>query len=178
MTQLTLNLAGRLRETAERLRTGAPYRWTHQGRCNLGHLVQTVTGLAGADIHRLAIQSEGEWVDHAANYCETSGRPVDALLKDVMRCGVRLDEIADLERLADPRILRWLPASRRFLDYRRRDDVVLYFETWASVLEAEHRWATRPGDALTINGRPYSPQKRTPSLENALDENPASGHAA
>lgn len=34
-----------LRHAAERPRQGAPYRWTHQGAWNCGHLAQTVTKL-------------------------------------------------------------------------------------------------------------------------------------
>lgn len=34
-----------LRETAHRLREGAPYAWGHHGRCNCGHLAQKVSDI-------------------------------------------------------------------------------------------------------------------------------------
>ncbi len=178
MGKLKLQIADRLTQTAARLAGGAPYRWTHQGRCNLGHLIQTVTGLQAARIHQVAVQSQGEWIDHAANYCETSGLPVDALIKQVLELGLTLDEIADVERLASRKVLRWLPANRRHLDYRHREDVILYFETWAEVLRAEVSWERDPSVAYELNGRPYEPPAKPSRIENALDENPASGYAA
>ena len=173
-----IELAENLESTARTLRQGAPYRWTHQGRCNLGHLIQTVTGLEAAHIHRVATQAEGEWLDHAANYCATSGLAVDSLIERVLALGLTLDEVADVERLASNRVLRWLPAGRRTLDYRQRQDVVLYFETWAQVLRAEVGWAQAPDDAMSVNGREYTPDPRATRIAAALDENPAAGRAA
>lgn len=178
-----LELAARLRVTADRLRRGAPYRWTHQGRCNCGHLAQTITRLSGAAIHDAAVQSPGEWVDHAERYCATSGAPIDRLIRQMLEAGLDLDEIADLERLTHPAVLRHLPDSRRALDNRDRDDVVLYFETWAAVLDAEAtthhaRLLGRPAPTLYINDRPYVHREPPEHLELPLDEHPAAGRAA
>lgn len=178
-----LELAARLRVTADRLRRGAPYRWTHQGRCNCGHLAQTITRLSGAAIHAAAVQSPGEWVDHAERYCPTSGAPIDQLIRQMLEAGLDLDEIAALERLAHPGVLRHLPDDRRALDNRDRDDVVLYLETWAAVLDAEaatHRalMLGRSAPALYINRRAYVHRETLEHLELALDENPAAGRAA
>ncbi len=178
MSQLRITVADRLVETAARLRSGAPYKWTHQGRCNLGHLIQTVTGLAAPKIHEVAIQSEGEWIDHAAAYCETSGLPVDDLITQVLQLGLSLDEVADVERLSSRKVLRWLPAHRRTLDYRQRDDVVLYFETWAEVLRAEAAFAADPQAQYEIHGRLFAPEAKPTQIESGLDENPAAGFAA
>jgi hypothetical protein len=177
------DLVTHLRTTAARLRSGAPYRWTHQGHCNCGHLAQTLTGLGAAHLHALAVQSAGEWVDHARDFCPTSGRPVDAVIAQMLGFGLTLDQIADLERLADPLVLRHLPDGRRHLDQRRREDVVLYFETWAALVEAQAAWraaraAGRTVD-LTINGRPFCPIERPTAAPLALDEHPDAGrHAA
>lgn len=183
MNTARLELAARLRVTADRLRQGAPYRWTHQGRCNCGHLAQTITRLSGAAIHAAAVQSPGEWIDHAERHCPTSGAPIDRLIRQMLEAGLDLDEIADLERLAHPVVLRHLPSDRRALDNRDRDDVVLYFETWAAVLDAEaavHRALElgRPAPTLYINGRAYVHRDPPECLELALDENPAAGRAA
>lgn len=183
MNTARLELAARLRITADRLRRGAPYRWTHQGRCNCGHLAQTITRLSGAAIHAAAVQSPGEWVDHADRYCATSGAPVDELIRQMLEAGLDLDEIADLERLAHPGVLRHLPDGRRCLDNRDRDDVVLYFETWAALLDAEaatHKALAidRTVPTLYVNGRAYIHREVPERIELALDENPAAGRAA
>ena len=82
-----LSLSEHLRQTVKRLQTGAPYQWTHQGRCNLGHLFQTVTGIEGAEIHRIALRTEGDWREHADTYCPTSGLPIDELIGSVLSLG-------------------------------------------------------------------------------------------
>lgn len=176
-------LAARLRVTADRLRSGAPYRWTHQGRCNCGHLAQTITRLSGAEIHAAAVQSPGEWIDHAERYCPTSGAPIDELIRQMLEAGLTLDEIADLERLAAPAVHRHLPPDRRALDNRDRADVVLYLETWAALLDAEattRRALTigRPAPMLYINGRAYLHRETPDQIALALDENPTAGRAA
>ncbi|MEE2789933.1 MAG: hypothetical protein VX589_21505 [Myxococcota bacterium] len=173
-----LTLAQHLRQTIDRLRSGAPYQWTHQGRCNLGHLIQSVTGLDGADIHRMAIRSEGDWRDHAATYCPNSGVAVDTLIGAVLRLGMRLEDLGDFERLSSPRVLRWLPANRRSLDHRRRDDVILYLDTWAQLLDAEQTHRLDPHADNYVNGRRYVPPPKASQLLNAIDENPAAGRAA
>ena len=171
-------LARHLRVTAARLRDGASYRWTHQGRCNCGHLAQTLTGLSGGEIHQIALRSEGEWVDHVAEYCETSGLPVNDLIRSMLSFGLLIDELADLERLASSKVTRWLPSGRRHLDYRSREDVILYFETWAEVIDAERRWYINPNEVILIHGRPFEMYESRTEIPMALDENPASGFVA
>ena len=90
-------LASHLRATAKRLRDGASYRWTHQGRCNCGHLAQTLTGLESRTIHEIAIRSEGEWADHVSEYCDTSGLPVNDLIKQMLSSGLTIEELGDCE---------------------------------------------------------------------------------
>ncbi|MGF1467129.1 MAG: hypothetical protein ACFCGT_13460 [Sandaracinaceae bacterium] len=131
------HLVRALRRTALTLRSGSPYRWTHQGACNCGHLVQTLTRRTPAEIHRAAITRAGDWGQHAIDYCPTSGLPVDEMLGELLEAGLALSDVGHLERLSDPRVLRTLPAGERHLDFRRRDDVVRYLEAWAGLLEAE-----------------------------------------
>ena len=171
-------LARHLRATAARLRDGASYRWTHQGRCNCGHLAQTLTGLKSGQIHEIATRSEGEWVDHVSDYCDTSGLPVNDLIKQMLSFGLLIDELADLERLASSKVTRWLPNGQRYLNYRRREDVILYFETWAEVIEAEIMVRNHPDQTIYVNGRPFVLYEKRTMIPMALDENPASGHAA
>jgi len=50
-----------------------------------------------------------------------------------------LQELRDLERLSDPKVLKRIPIERRRnLDHRSREDVVLYMETWAGCLEKHY----------------------------------------
>ena len=173
-----LELAIHLRATAARLGDGAMYRWTHQGRCNCGHLAQTLTGMTSANIHQAAVQSEGEWADHAAAYCETSGMPVDDLISAMLAFGITIDELGDLERLCSPTVLRWLPAERSYLDYRRREDVILYFETWAEVIEAEFALRQSPDAVRYINGKRFILRETPTEIPMGLDENPNGGQYA
>jgi hypothetical protein len=125
-------LAHALRVTARRLATeDVPYRWTHQGRCNCGHLAQTLTDHDAAAIHAAALEADGDWSEHARGYCPTSGLAIDHILAVMFDAGVRPDELVHLERLSDPRVLRRLGASA--LDYRERRDVVRYLEAWADL---------------------------------------------
>ncbi len=179
MHNKALHLAKILRLTANRLESGAAYQWAHQGRCNCGHLAQTITGLSAGDIHTVAIQSEGEWADHTAEYCETSGLPVDNIIRTILKLGIKLDELGDLEKLSAPAVTRWLPEGRPYLDYRSRDDVILYFRTWAMVVEAREAILRDPSEEIRVHGKPFVLRERPENIQLALDENPAAGtHAA
>ncbi|MBV72395.1 MAG: hypothetical protein CMH52_13810 [Myxococcales bacterium] len=164
-----------LKDTAKRLKSGATYRWTHQGRCNCGHLAQTITGLSPDDIHQIALTGEGEWRDHAQTFCESSGLAVDDLITQLLNAGLTIEDLGHLEWLSDPKVLRWVPTTQLPLDYKRRTDVVAYFETWAKVLAAEEELRRNPAANVELNGRQYVRRFRA---ETALDENPVSGRAA
>ena len=170
-------LATQLRLTAARLTDTHHYKWTHQGRCNCGFLAQTLTGHSAARIHQLAVQSEGEWVDHAAAYCETSGLPIDEVIREMLSFGLTVDDLADLEHLRSTEVLRWMPSHQKQPDYRRKEDVIAYFETWASVMEAKEELANDPSAIVESNGRVFEPGKRD-RIPMALDENPDGGRSA
>lgn len=126
-----------LRETAARLRSGAEYRWTHQGMCNCGHLAQTVTKFSRAELHAMALEKQGDWTEHAREYCPDSGFPIDHVIESMLGLGLSTADIAHLEQVSDPRVLRALPEGQRALDKRDRTDVVRYLETWAGLLETQ-----------------------------------------
>jgi hypothetical protein len=170
-------LAEKLRLTAARLTTTNEYKWTHQGRCNCGFLAQTLTGNSAARIHQLAVQSEGEWVDHAAAYCEKSGLPIDQVIKEMLSFGLTVDELSDLEHLRAIEVLRWMPIGQKHPDYRRKEDVIAYFGTWAQVLDAKLALAQTPNAEVRVNGRVFTPEKRD-RIPMALDENPDAGLTA
>lgn len=130
------SLAEALRVTAKRISTGDRYKWTHMGACNCGHLAQTVTFNTPEELHAIALQRAGDWSEQTREYCPTSGYPLDFVISALLELGATLQELRDLERLNDPRVLKRIPAERRRgLDHRRREDVVLYMETWAKYIE-------------------------------------------
>lgn len=135
MARPTVALVEALRQTAERLRTGVEFRWTHMGACNCGHLAQTLTDRSREEIHRIAVEKAGDWGEHAVEYCATSGFPIDHVMTEMLDAGLELADVEHLERLSDPRVLRSLPLEARHLDRRDRRDAIRYMEAWASYLE-------------------------------------------
>ena len=127
-------LAAALRETATRLDDGAYYLWTNQGACNCGHLAQTLTTKSRAEIHSMALEKAGDWSEHVVDYCATSRYPIDHIITTMLDAGLTRRDLSDLERLRSNIVRVRLPEGRRALDYRRRDDVVLYMRTWADLL--------------------------------------------
>jgi hypothetical protein len=138
MARANVELIKALRSTAARLQLGAPYRWTHMGACNCGHLAQTVTHLDAEDIRRYALERAGEWAEQVLEFCPASGYPMDAILTALFELGLTHQDLAHLEKLTDPEILRrLLPDARQRLSYRERDHVVLYMRTFADLLEEQ-----------------------------------------
>ena len=133
----TPELIAALRSTARRVEAGASYRWAHMGSCNCGHLAQTLTRLSKEEIHRLALQKAGDWHHQVREYCPTSGLPMDHIVETMLGHGLQREDLQHLERLSDPRVLRRLPLGERHLDYRKRDDFVLYLRLWADGLEEQ-----------------------------------------
>ncbi|HEY2736090.1 MAG TPA: hypothetical protein VGI70_18965 [Polyangiales bacterium] len=138
MARANVELIRALRATAARLQLGAPYRWTHMGACNCGHLAQTVTRLDAEDIRRYALERAGEWAEQVLEFCPASGYPMDTILSALFELGLSHQDLAHLEKLTSPDILRRLaPEVRKGLSYRERDHVVLYMRTFADLLEEE-----------------------------------------
>lgn len=125
-----------LRQTAARLEQGAPYRWTHMGSCNCGHLAQTVTHKSREELHRLAVMKAGDWGQQVIDHCPTSGYPMDHVIERLLALGLTQMDLYHLERLDDPAVLRTLPVGERELDCRRRSDTVRYLRAWADLVEA------------------------------------------
>ncbi len=132
-----------LRVTAARLRSGARYQWGHYGECNCGHLAQTLTNLSPGQIHRLALERDGEWRHQAAAFkgeaerCEVTGQRLDLVIRRMLGAGLSIEDIIHLETLSDPAVLARLPAGRRHLTQNGREDLILYLETWAAQLEEQ-----------------------------------------
>jgi hypothetical protein len=126
-----------LRETAQRLREGAVYAWGNHGACNCGNLLQVITPLSRQDILTYAHTGIGEWTELAAEYCGVSQAPVDMLVSRLMEAGLNTSDIHDLEYLSNREVLDRLPGGFRWLKKNQREDVIVYFETYAELLEEQ-----------------------------------------
>ena len=164
-----------LLKTIERLSSNSKYQWTHQGNCNCGHLIQSVTGMSPGKIHNIALTGPGEWADHAKKHCKTSGLPIDNLISKLLSIGIKIDDIAHLERLSDPNIIRYIPNKLKPLSFNKKEDLIFYLKTWNSILLAKRMIRNEYTKPIFINGILYQQAFR---LESALDENPSSGVAA
>jgi hypothetical protein len=138
MAHANVKLIQALRGTAARLQLGAPYRWTHMGACNCGHLAQTVTHLDAETIRRYTYERAGEWADQVLEFCPSSGYPIDEVMNALLELGLTREDLAQLEKLSDPEVVRRLaPSVRTCLSYRERDHVIQYMLAFADLLEAQ-----------------------------------------
>ncbi|HEY8916317.1 MAG TPA: hypothetical protein VIM87_07750 [Chitinophaga sp.] len=135
MAQPNIELIAALRETAKRLKNGAPYAWGNHGTCNCGNLLQVVTNLSKEDILYYAQTGIGEWTELAEEYCVVSNAPVAMLITKLLETGLTPTDIHNIEYLQDRDVLDRLPGGFRWLKRNQRDDVVVYFETFATFLE-------------------------------------------
>ncbi len=137
-TKPTLKLVDALRETARRLKSGADYNWCHMGRCNCGHLVQTITRLSPAKIHEMALMKSGDWSNQTIEHCTATGYTIDHIIETMLELGLTRQDIANLERLGDQRVLQRIPLERRkIMSHKNREDVILYMNTLAAMLEEQ-----------------------------------------
>ena len=124
-----------LRQTARNLKQGAAYAWGHHGSCNCGHLLQVVTHLSREEILHYAHTATGEWTEIAEEYCGATQVPAYMMISKLEALGLTPTDIHCLEYLQDREILERLPGGFRWLQKNAREDVILYFETMADVLE-------------------------------------------
>lgn len=136
MPRPTPELVALLRETALRLEGDVSYRWSHYGECNCGHLAQTLTKLSPREIYEAAFQRPGDWGEQAAEYCGTTGYPLDHIIEQMLAIGLDREDIRHLERLSDARILSAIGAGTTGLSHNERGDVVRYMRGMADWLEA------------------------------------------
>ena len=137
MAKPNLILVSALRETAERLRAGAVYAWGNHGACNCGNLLQVITPLSRQDILSYAHTGIGEWTELAEEYCGTANAPVDLLISKLQEAGLTTSDIHDIEYLSNKDVLNRLPGGFRWLKKNLREDVIVYFETYAGMLEEQ-----------------------------------------
>lgn len=133
----TLALIGALRETAKRLEEGAQYAWGNHGSCNCGNLLQVITDLSKEEILTYAHTGIGEWTELAEEHCGVTDAPISLLLKKLQDTGLTPTDIHNLEYLEDRTVLNALPGGFRWLKRNQRADVILYFRTYADLLEEQ-----------------------------------------
>lgn len=138
MAVISLKLIEAFRRTISKLKNNAPYQWGHMGACNCGNLAQELTQLSKAEIHQFAMQKSGDWNDQLIDYCPTSGYPMDLMISKMVEAGLTIDELKHLETLSHPTILQHIPFERREkMKKNNKEDVILYMEAWADILEDE-----------------------------------------
>jgi len=137
MAHPNITLINALREAANNLKNGAPYAWGHHGSCNCGHVLQVVTQLSKQEIVRHAQTVHGEWSEIAEDYCGVTNAPAYLLVSKLEKIGLTPTDIHNLEYLEDRKVLNHLPGGFRWLKKNMREDVILYFETMAAMLEEQ-----------------------------------------
>jgi hypothetical protein len=135
MARPNLELIRALRATATRLAQSTSYKWSDFACCNCGHLVQSVTQLSPREIYEAAFARGGDWGEQAREFCPSSGYPIDFVFARLFALGLSADDVKNLERLSDDRVLRELGVSA--LRYNRREHVLAYLHAWARLLERE-----------------------------------------
>ncbi|HEY0611881.1 MAG TPA: hypothetical protein VGD35_19550, partial [Chitinophaga sp.] len=75
------------------------------------------------------------WTELAEDYCVASNAPVGLLISSLMEKGLTPSDIHNIEYLQDREVLERLPGGFRWLKRNQREDVILYMETFAMLLE-------------------------------------------
>ena len=135
MAKPSIKLVEAFRETARRLRSGIHYAWGHHGACNCGNLLQVITPLTEGEILRYAHSVVGEWTELAEEYCSTSNEPFNLVMSKLEQAGLTPVDVRHIEYLSDREVLNHLPGGFRWLKRNVREDVILYFEAFADLLE-------------------------------------------
>ncbi|MFC2186075.1 hypothetical protein ACFCT7_02075 [Fulvivirgaceae bacterium LMO-SS25] len=138
MAKANPELIAALRRAASKLSKGAPYQWGHMGSCNCGNLAQELTGLSKGEIHAYALRKYGDWTEQSMDYCVGSEMPMDLLISELLENGLSIEDLRNLEKLEDHDVLQNLPGGKRHLQHNKREDVVVYMQSWADLLEQKY----------------------------------------
>ncbi|GAB5464885.1 MAG: hypothetical protein Kapaf2KO_03210 [Candidatus Kapaibacteriales bacterium] len=123
-----------LKKTAERLESNeTKYEWGHMGRCNCGHLLQTVSGLSDVEIVKTIDFETDEWSEHAKEYCSGTGGKITDHFLTLKNIGFGWDDVIYLEYLSDKNVLARLGVTH--LERNDKDNVARYMRTKAELLE-------------------------------------------
>jgi hypothetical protein len=135
MANPTIALIDALRLTAYNLKNGAYHSWGHHGACNCGNLVQSVTKFTKEEILRHAHTGTGEWTELAIDFCPITNAPLTLIFSKLEEIGLTPSDIHHIEYLSDREVLNNLPGGFRWLKRNKKEDAIVYFETFATVLE-------------------------------------------
>jgi hypothetical protein len=97
--------------------------------------MQVVGNMSKEEILRYAHTGPGEWTELAEESCSVTQAPFQLLIRKLEEIGLTPSDIHNLEYLEDRDVLEHLPGGFRWLSRNQREDVILYFETFAAVLE-------------------------------------------
>jgi hypothetical protein len=142
MAESKITLIDGLQLAAQNLREGAFYAWGHHGACNCGHLLQATSRLSKEEILAHAHTSVGEWTEIADEACPVTKAPVNLLISKLQELGLTPIDIHNLEYLEDRKVLQALPNGFRWLKRNSREDVIVYFETFAQLLQQQREKQT------------------------------------
>lgn len=137
MARASYLLSNAIRKAALNLQNNKPYEWGHMGNCNCGHLAQTLLNINKADIHRYAMEKNGDWNEQLNDYCPTSGLLMDKLIWSLLQTGLEMEDIMDLEYLRNPTIVEKIDNNLKPLISNNREHVIAYLNAWASMMEEE-----------------------------------------
>ncbi len=165
MAHANIELIEALRETARRLKNGAHYAWGHHGSCNCGNLLQTITDLNTQEILRYSRTGTGEWTEIAQEFCGVTDAPVDLLIGKLQKIGLTPSDIHCIEYLQDKQVLDRLPGGFRWLRRNVREDVILYMETMALMLEEKLISQIQIDVPALLDSLPESVKNKTTVLE-------------
>jgi hypothetical protein len=152
-----------LRKAAVALRSGAYYAWGHHGACNCGHLLQATTQLSKEEILTYAHTGSGEWTEIAEESCPVTSVPFMLLLTKLQELGLTPTDIHNLEYLEDREVLEHLPGGFRWLQRNVRKDVIVYFETFANLLEEKLPRKIRINYAELLHDQQFTAMANDPS---------------
>lgn len=138
-----------LRKTGADIDTSSDYQWGHMGACNCGHLAQNITMKTKAEIHSSAMKGIGDWNDQLNDFCPGSGLPFEQIVQEMLAIGFSVKDLMCLEYLNDKKVLQLLPEGV-YLAKNKREDVVMYLNIWADMLEEEMNQTTRKEERALI----------------------------
>ena len=125
-----------LQETSNRLKKDeTPYSWGHFGKCNCGHLAQTVTKLSSKEIHESASFLGGDWGVRVEEYCPVSRFLIDDIIRKLLTLGLEHEDIIHLENLSDKNVLGKIPGHPTYLDRNSKEHAILYFDALIELMD-------------------------------------------
>ena len=131
---MTKRLINALKSTAKALNNGHPYEWGHMGRCNVGCLVQNLTGKTDVEIAKTVDFELEEWSEYANEYCNRTSVKFDDLFLNLYNEGLGYKDVIHLEYLSDPGVLDLMPSKN--LKRNNPQDVSSYMMAYAHKLES------------------------------------------